>query len=271
MRVCQHCGEESDDTRVFCSNCGTRLSAPDPGAGGNAQPGGSGPSLPISAPPLPETRGKSTKGSLKSSSPKGRSLLGSLFSTLFWGAVFSALLACLVQMCREPDGVPAPVGLDSAAASGSLSILKGLATAPTPSTWAISSRSANQFLETFIEMKPSGDGSRGLGAEFERAFVVLRSGSLALGIEEKFLGRNLYLLLNIQPQASGAGMEARFTGGSIGRLPVHPALVPFFIRIFQPTLEGLSQPVELLKRANEVTITPEDATLQWSGTGKSAP
>ncbi|MEI8310858.1 MAG: hypothetical protein WCH98_08890, partial [Verrucomicrobiota bacterium] len=97
--------------------------------------------------------------------------------------------------------------------------------------------------------------------------VKLHKGSLMLCIDQKFLGANLYFLLDLEPEQAGSGMGVRPTGGGIGRMPVHPILMPVFLRLFAPAIAGVSQPLELLKKAKSVTITPDDATLQWPGTG----
>ena len=179
------------------------------------------------------------------------------------------MLACLVQMAREPDNIPSAVGADADAARETLSTLKGLGSSLAPSSWIINSKAINQFLESSIEMKPSGGGLSAMGARFQRAFVKLNHGSFVLGIDQKLLGADLYFLLNLDPQITGAGLGVRPTGGAIGRMPVHPTLMPIFLRLFGPVAAGLSQPLELLRKANSVTVTPDDATLKWPGTGKT--
>jgi hypothetical protein len=106
-----------------------------------------------------------------------------------------------------------------------------------------------------------------MSASFQRAFVRLHRGNFSLSIDQKFLGANLYFVLEFEPVVTGAGLDARPTGGAIGRMPVHPALLPVFLRLFEPTITGLSQPLECIQKVKSVTITPDDATLQWPGTG----
>lgn len=120
-------------------------------------------------------------------------------------------------------------------------------------------------------MKPSTVDASAVTVEFQRAFVQLQEGSFQLGIEQKFLERNIYFLLEGQPEASGSGLDVKWSGGSIGRLPVHPALIPVFLRLFQPTITGLAQPLDLLRQTSSVKISPVDATFQCPGTGKSVP
>jgi hypothetical protein len=183
--------------------------------------------------------------------------------------VISAMLACLVQMARKPDAIPAVVGVDTAAARETLTTLKELGESTKPTSWTVNSQAINQYLESSIDMVQSPDALPGVRARFQRTFIRLRKDSFDLYIDQKFLGVNIYFLVNLKPERSGAGLGLKVTGGGIGRLPIHPALTPTFLRLFEPVISGLSQPLKILKTARAVTITPEDATLQWAGTGNT--
>jgi len=272
MRACQHCGGENDATRVFCSNCGTRLpeavpSAPADSAGKPSARAASG----LAAPPLP---GVPYRRPARRPQPSSRPLQaeretgGLQVSSLFWLVVVSATLACLIQMVREPDAIPAPVGIDSSAARETFSTLMDLRASPKPISWTVNSKAINQFLESTIQMKPNDAGASAMSARFQRAFVQLKKGSFALCVDQKFFGTHLYFLLDLEPEITASGLGAKPAGGAVGRMPVHPALMPVFLRLFEPVITGLSQPLELLKKVNSVTITPGDATLQWPGTVK---
>lgn len=275
MRTCQHCGTDNDHTRIFCGNCGMRL--PEAGAPAPASPAAAegkpaaGTAAGLAAPPLPGVPYQRPKRRSRESSrpaPAERGATGFLVSSLLWLAVISATLACVIQMAREPDSIPEAVGVDTSAAHETFSTLKDLGDSPKPISWTVNSKAINQFLESTVEMKPADGGMADLSARFQRAFVKLNKGSFALCIDQKFLGAHLYIMLALQPESAGSGLRAKATGGSIGRMPVHPALMPVFLRLFQPTITGLSQPLELLKKAKSVAITPDAATFQWPGTGK---
>ncbi len=276
MRSCPNCTSENDETRVFCTNCGTRLPLLDaedvPGSGGSSSPGSAGVSkVGGSAPPLPGGRRKVLKKPAISSVEPKRGLLGVLVSGLVSTAIVAAVLACLIQMAREPDHIPAVVGIDTAATNETFTTLRELTSSPKASSWTINSKAVNQFLETTIQMKPSGAAPSLVSAEFQRAFVLFDNGSFQLGIDQKFFGQHLYFLLTIQPESKVDGLGVNLVGGSIGRMPVHPYLLPVFQRLFEPVVTGLSQPIELLRKVKSVTITPEDATLKWPGTGNITP
>jgi hypothetical protein len=221
----------------------------------------------VTAPPLPTPSYRRPKPSSQPAPVSERSATGFLVSSLFWLTVVSAMLACLIQMVREPDNIPAAVGVDTAAAHETFSTLKDLCTSSKPISWTLNSKAINQFLESSIEMKPAEAGLPALSARFQRAFVKLHKGNLTLYVEQKFLGADLYFLLDLEPEIADSALGVRPTGGGVGRLPVHPVLMPVFLRLFEPTIAGLSQPLEFLKKAKSVAITPDDATLQWPCTG----
>ncbi|MEI8311137.1 MAG: zinc ribbon domain-containing protein, partial [Verrucomicrobiota bacterium] len=160
MRTCDHCGTQNDDTRVFCGNCGTRLTAaasPDPAESPQPANAASAPALPaagVTAPPLPQPLYRRPKRGPKPAPVSERSATGFLISSLFWLMVVSATLACLIQMVREPDSIPAAVGIDTAAAHETFSTLKELGASPKPISWTVNAKAINQYLESTIEMKP---------------------------------------------------------------------------------------------------------------------
>ena len=272
MRACQDCGTDNDDTRIFCGNCGMRLpeaAAPSAPSGAADKPAaGAG----LAAPPLPGVPYKRPSRKSKQASrpaPAERGATGFLVFSLFWLLVISATLACVIQMVRAPDNIPDVLGIDTAAAHETFSTLKELVASPKPISWTVNSKAINQFLESTIEMKPVDARMSAMSARFQRAFVKLDKGSFALCIDQKFFDAHLYFVLDLEPQGTGAGLGVKTIGGAIGRMPLHPALMPVFLRLFEPTVAGLYQPLGFLKKAKSATITPEAATIQWPGTGNT--
>lgn len=261
IRVCSHCGSENDLTRVFCAECGTRL--PEATVESSGPTVGSKPVV-GSAPALPRQIGK------PSSQASGQGFFGFLFSQLFASALLAALLAALIQMAREPDMIPPRSGESSAPAQDILPMLRDLSASTHPASWMINQKAINAFLETAVQMKSPDSAEALLGAKFQRAFVRLGTGSADLGIEQSFFSHNVYLLLEFQPEPSPQGLGAKIIGGAIGRLPVPPVLLPYFVRLFQPTISGLDQSLDPVRRAKSASINPGDVTLQWAGAGTPA-
>lgn len=266
MRTCPHCQAANDLTRVFCAECGTRLPALDP-AEAPRQEAPAAKAAGSAAPPLPEPiRRISPTKPLKKAQP---SLPAVLIKMALSTAVVAAILAALVQIVREPDGVPPAAEVSTASAQETLASLKSMGDFDRPISWTINQKALNEFLASTIRMAPESIPSYGLGAEFQRAFVRLTPGRASLGIEQKFLTRSIYFLLDIEPQKSAGGLEAKVVGGGLGRLPMPAAILPMFQRLFEPTISALSQPLDAIRRADAVTIEAGDIKLQWDGTGSS--
>ena len=263
LRTCSHCGAGNDVTRVYCAECGARLPeevvAEAPAAAVAAQPAVGSSAPPLRVPP-PRRR---APGKVKPAQGPGAWTL--VFKMVFSTAVFAAVLAAVIQMAREPAGIPAVAGRSQASAGQTQSTLGEMAASAKPISWMVNQQALNEYLETAIRMEPTAAGSYGLAAEFQRAFVRLGTGTVALGLEQKFLARNVYFLLEVAPEPAGGGIRAKVMGGAIGRLPVHPRLLPVFMRLFEPTLAALSPTLALVSKASSVAIQPEDVTLQWEG------
>lgn len=264
-RVCGQCGAENDATRVFCANCGSRL----PEATfeqGNAPAAHQVPRAGRSAPELPgvrKTAGRSQgKPSLSQAVP--RAGLGRLFGQILSTALLAAGLAAIIQIARVPDGVPATQSANPAATSERMETLQAGASATQPSLWVVNEDAANEAIATIIQMKPDVSGSP-VNARFVRAAVSFDAGFFELFIQQKFLGRDLYLKLRGVVRPSGNGCTVEWVGGAAGRLPLAPALLQVYARLFEQVFLGLDQATGLLSRAGDIRFEPGKATVQWLG------
>lgn len=262
VRVCSQCASENDLTRVFCANCGMRLPED---AVESSNPAvtktmaGGAPALPNPA------AGRRVSKSGRKSSERG--LFGFLFSQLVSAILLAALLAALIQMVREPDNIPPRSGESGSAAQDVYETLNAMASSTHPGSWTVNQNAINSFLETTIKAAAPDSAESIIGAKFQRAFVRLGDGCADFGIEENFLTRNIYLLLEFQQESTPRGLDAKITGGAVGRLPVPDVLLPVFSRLFQTTISGLRQPLAPVRLARTATITPQGVRLQWDGSG----
>jgi len=261
VKTCISCAFENDSTRVFCTNCGTRL--PDE-LTTSKQPASEVPEV-RSAPSISTFR---QSQSIRPNKQKQPSALGQVLSQLVFTAAMGAIIAALIQMARTPDHIPPAVKPDAAGAQKTFEALQQCGSSPTSQTWTVNAGAINEFVISTIQMMPASQNSS-LQAEFRRAFVKLHNAEVDFFIEQRFLASELYFRLGIVPESGPAGLTARVVGASIGRLPVHPALVPALMPVFKPSLAGLEQATTILKKASEVTITPTDVLIKWPGSTSS--
>lgn len=247
---CGQCGHENDLTRVFCQNCGSRLER------GDQAPAPTGPSVT----PVPVKRKSKVQG------PSAMTLLGQFVKAVFSIAFFGAVLALFIQLGRSPDGIPAaPTVVNEAAATGLYDSLKANTSSPfrRPAT-----KFKQEQINNYLASRLAGASTSGpsLGAQFGRAFVVLNEGMFQFYVERRYLGLSIYFRIDCEPLAGPEGATAFVKGGAIGRMPVHPAIMKVVQgRVITPAVDALSEPVDLLRKADDVKIEPGVAILGWPG------
>jgi hypothetical protein len=266
VKVCPHCADENDETRVFCSNCGTRLPAEVTESRGG-QKGANSVDAGLAAPVLPTVGPRRKFKPARVSKVQSDGIVGRLIRQVFLTVALGALLACLVQMSRSPDRIPGAEAPNAAAAQKTFSTMEACATSPDSSNWTVNEAAINQFLVTTIQMVP-GYGVANLRAEFRRVFLMLGEGEADYCIEQRLFGKSFYLVLRFRPEGAAGGMSAKITGGTIGRLPFDPHLAPLLLPFFRASLDGLAQATELVGKADKVAISPTDVSIQWPGVHK---
>jgi len=267
MKTCQNCGTGNDDTRVFCKDCGTRL----PAAEGAENPGNPMVAAPAAvdeeapgqtAPPvslLPEREEKSAKP--KSRQPRRVVESDYYFAQFILILALSALLACLIQMSRQPAEVLEPVPPDREAADRTFSTIEKSVDESKGTPLIINASAINQLLATEIGKEATEEARKG---KIERAFVILDFGDFDLFIDKKFFGHSFYTRLHIEPEPKGGGgVTANITGASVGHFPFHRSLLWIIKPFYESGLKALQPYAEIVEKASSVTINPEDVTLKW--------
>lgn len=252
---CGQCGHENDLTRVFCQNCGSRLEREEVEGSGTAEPAAAetGPYIARNFTPLKTQPLRHEPGVLSR-------LVRSLVSLI----VISAILAALVQILRAPDGIPAPRPANEPQAAQLLSLVKTFASSGAARTLDIPEAQANNFLQ--CQVVPADSSEKALWkAQFKRAFVVYGENQFRLAVEQEVLGRPVFMYLDYIPASSAQGTSANVIGGGLGRLPVHPGLLPFFQGYFSTVIDALGDVLGTLSKASSVQITPDAARLSWGG------
>ena len=242
---CGKCGHENDLTRVFCQNCGTRLE--------RTEEAPKGPSIT----PVPVKRKSVRQG------PSALALLGQFLKGLVSLAFLGALLALFIQLGRSPDGIPAAAPVDNVAASELYEGMKTFTTSAFRRSLDVKQSQINNYLASRLA---SADGGPAQGAQFARAFVVLGEGTFQFYVERKYLGLSVYFRIDCAPLSGPEGATAIVKGGSIGRISLPPLLLRLMqARVITPAVQALNEPIEILRKANQVTIVPGTVNLAWAG------
>jgi len=244
---CGQCGHENDLTRVFCQNCGVRLERP-PGD----DPTISGPTK------VPTERHFRGRAATAGFAVAVFGFIRKIVST----AILAALLAVVIQMARQPDGIPPAQPANEVQAGQLLQALQTFSGSTYARTMDVSQAQANNYLASSIVPDTATNGKL-FRADFSRAFVVIKSGELEFFVEQRFYGWPIYMCLTTAPATSGGKLSLRVTGGGVGRMPLNTRLIPLLEGIMRPVVSSTSEAATVLETADEVVFTPSVAKLSW--------
>lgn len=266
--VCDQCGFHNDLTRVFCHNCGSRLTSPPKEIASEAAPVAAGSSFPARQQAAPGIGARRPAGS--SAPPPGTasagSALGKFIRAVFTTAILGAMLAALIQMARTPDGIPAAEIVNPAMADGVASAVE--AASKNGTGLVFTQAQINNFLVSRVQA--ANDGSEAVyHPKFVRTFVRLENGAYRLYVEETVLGWPVFLCLAQVPTASPQGLSKEDVGGWIGRLPIHPKALPIVQRLVNPVGASAAQAVPDLGNATSISVTPQQITVGFIGANKT--
>ncbi len=271
-QVCRQCGYENDSTRVFCHNCGTRLA--DAGTPAGPPPAVAAAGAPnvgkLYIPPQqtepkisPNTK-PPVKPPIRSRSADEPEKRPSFVRAVISTAILGAALAAIIQMFRPIDGMPPAVSPNEVKATELGQSMETSSHSPYPRVMPITIEQANNFLAVRIVSAAAADEPV-YRPKFVRAFVVPGNGDYRFFIEEKLGELPIYLYLIQEPILNGTSVSINNKGGGIGRLPIHPSLLPLIQRLVDPVLASVNESTAGLHNVSAVTVTPTGASLSWQG------
>ena len=97
--------------------------------------------------------------------------------------------------------------------------------------------------------------------DFSRAAVVFKEGACVIGWERSFFGYPLYGQTSFRVNLNGGKLAAANTGGWIGRLPIHPAIMKYANIIFADLWSALDRERKLLSKMGSVAFHEGSVTI----------
>ena len=232
--ICAECRHENEGERIYCHNCGERLDRSAVLAQKKTQ--------------APEDERRRLQKMME-----GPSKLRRNFFAISKLALAAVAAAALVEIASPPDlpaptkTVPPQMDLD----------LENAAAFQKAGPFEYSQEQVNAYLAYRLTSKKKALHKPLL--DFVRATAVFRDGACTIGMERSFFGYSIVTQSSYHVE-SGA---ARNLGGSIGRLPIHPAIMTFADIIFADLWFALDRERKLVGkmaavnfRDGAVTITP---------------
>jgi len=233
--ICAECRHENEAERIYCHNCGERL---DRSA--------------VVAKTKTEDPAETHRRLRKMLSGPSRTRQN--FFTASKLLLAAAVTAGLVQMVLPPE-FPEPVKTVAM-----VQIDLQLESAVQRSTELnYSQQDINAYLAYRLTSKKKVLNKPFL--DFGRAAVVFKEGYCVMGWERLFFGYPLYSQTAFRVDSKGAKMTVVKTGGWIGRMPIHPALMKYADIIYGDVWSALDHERKLLSKMGSVTFQDGSVTI----------
>ena len=202
---CEQCGYLNEPERVYCHNCGAKLDRS---------------LLPKTEEKKQEQPDKARKRIAKMTNPQS-GWFGREVKTLFKVAFWSAAIAAVFQICREPEGVP-PEKKESTLRLVSGDMMDAVQS-PTPRPISFTEDEINEHLKRKLKATDLAVP----GVQFTRAYVNLRPGGLRLCSRYSVWGFPVYVGVEYFVEVKDGKFAATIIGGNFGRLQVDPQLMKY--------------------------------------------
>ena len=236
MLVCKQCNFENEPERVYCHNCGTKLDRS---------------LLPPEATKRedPVVVQERVRRMVK---PRNISLQQNL-KNLVYSVLLSAVLAAIVVIIKPPGDQP-NLSQDAVLEAPAITDdLEGELQQPTPHRMTYTEDQVNAFLQASLR-NAKADKAGTVATKFERAYVHFDDGIYHATLQQSVLGLSLYATTVRTFSIRNGVVTSQPVSGSLGRLPIHPKVLPAFEVVFSQLRQAMEQPLKLLKQMQAVTL-----------------
>lgn len=237
--ICPECRRENEPERIYCHDCGARLDR----------------TALAKAPPKGEDV-KDTQRRLKNMLDPRRAKMRLVFFKVSKVLLGALALAALVQMILPPDVPPRPktgdfppqinLDLENAAMNH--------AAAPLQYTEA----QVNAYLGSALKSKQAALSKL---LQFERAVVALEENGGRITAERSLFGFSVFTTTSGKVNLQDGKLTASNTGGSIGRLPIHPLLMKYSAPLFSDLWAALDRERKAVAKMGSMELRPQAVVL----------
>jgi hypothetical protein len=233
--ICAECRHENEAERIYCHNCGERLDRSAVVAKKKAED--------------PSETHRRLRKMLEGPSRTRQNFF--IAGKLLLAAAATAGLLQMILPPEFPEAVKATtlVQLDLALEQASARAQQ----------LNFSQQDVNAYLGYRLATKKNALNKPLL--DFGRAAVVLKEDSFVIGWERLFFGYPLYSQTSFRVELNGGKMAAVRTGGWIGRMPIHPALMKYLDVIYADLWSSLARERKLLLKMSSVTVHDGSVTI----------
>ncbi len=237
--ICPECRRENEPERIYCHDCGARL---DRSALAKVVPKGEEP--------------EDTQRRLRSMLDPQRVKIRMMFFKVSKLILGSCALAALVQMLLPPDvpprvksvDFPPQINLELENASMNHSV--------TPLRYT--EAQVNAYLGNALKSKQTALSKL---LQFERAIVNFDEGVCRITAERSLYGYSIFTATSSKVTLQDGKVVASNNGGSIGRLPIHPALMKYGDLVFSDLWTALEREKKSISKMGAIEFHPQAVVL----------
>jgi hypothetical protein len=241
MLICSDCQHENEPERIYCHSCGARLDRSKLSAA----------AVPLGEPDL-KTRQHLEK-LLRGGNVKLKSAVLKLAKVVL-GAI---VLAALIVMASPIDQPPATKSFDFAP------MINMDMVSATSNHQGVSllynEDQVNSYIASNLRRKdsPANQGYFPL----KRVMVRFEEGLCRIGAERDLLGYSIYSGSSYRVKIDNGKIISTNTGGYIGRMPIHPALMKYADIILQKAWDSLARERNSVAKLASIEFHPQSVTL----------
>jgi len=238
--ICPECQRDNEAERIYCHDCGARLDR----------------SVASSRMEKKESLKETQRRVRSMFDPRAAKMRHLLFR--FCKLVGAACgVAVVVQMILPPDlPPPAKEGLGISQVSMDL---ENAINSRQPAQLQYSEEQADEHLRYALKPKQSALNKPFL--EFKRAIAEFREGLFSITVERSLFGFSLYTSSRYAVQLGQGKTTIANKGGSIGRLPIHPAIMQYMNVIFADLWSALDRDRKLVAKMGAIQFHDKAVTL----------
>jgi hypothetical protein len=237
--VCPECRRENEPERIYCHDCGARLDRT---------------ALAKVAPKGEDV--KETQRRLRTMLDPQRAKMRLMFFKLSKLILGACALAALLQMVLPPDVPARPksgefppqinLELENAAMNHSAAPLR------------FTDAQVNAYLGSALKSKQAALSQY---LQFERAIVSFDENVCRITAERSLFGFSVFTGTSSRVSLENGTLKASNNGGSIGRLPVHPALMKYADLIFGDLWTALDREKKSVTKMAAIEFHPQSVVL----------
>lgn len=247
--TCPECHRENEPERIYCHDCGARL---DRSVLANRK---------TSKMETSEELHKRMLGMFNQRRLKARLFVLKVAKIVLAAGVTAALVEILI-----PPDVPPPVKTETLPPQINLS-LENLAESKQPQTVQFSEENVNAYLANALKHKK--DKLAHLLLAFERATVQFSEANCRVTMERSIFGYSIFSSGDYDLQISNGKVIATPKGAAIGRMPIHPSVLPYAGFLFSDAVAAMDRDHKLLNKMGSIQL--HDKIVEVSSAATAPP